>query len=392
VNALDVVIVVAAVLAAFGGYRLGFFTRVLSWVGLGVGIYLAARFSPRLISAVNLHDAGARLVLAALILVGAAFVGQAAGMLIGARLHGVLPSGRVRAADKGVGAIVGVVGVLTALWLLLPAVSSVAGWPARATRASAISRWVSDALPAPPDTVESLRRLVGNDEFPQVFNSIFDEPAAGPPPTVNPLSTPLTRAVMASTVRVEGQACNQIQEGSGVTVAPGLIVTNAHVVAGEPAGATSVLLPSGRELAAAVVTYDPDRDLAVLLVPGLTESPLPLAQGTVGTAGAVLGHPGGQVALAVQPASIASEITATGRDLYNRHNTTRDVYVLAAHLAPGDSGGPLVDRTGHVVGIAFAISLASPATAYALTSREVDEVLATPRTAHAVSTQACLNS
>jgi S1-C subfamily serine protease len=391
-DALDVVIVGAAVLAAFGGYRLGFFTRVLSWVGLGLGIYLGARFSPRLISAVDLQSSGARLVLAAVVLVGAAFVGQAAGMLAGARLHGVLPPGPLRAADKGVGAVVGVVGVLTALWLLLPAVSSVAGWPARATRASAISRWVSDALPAPPDTVESLRRLVGHDDFPQVFNSIFQEPAAGRPPAANPLSAAVTRAATASTVRVEGQACDRIQEGSGFTVAPDLIVTNAHVVAGEPTGATTVLLPSGRSRPATVVTYDPNRDLALLLVPGLTESPLALATGTVGLVGAVLGHPGGQLALAVQPASIAREITATGRDLYNRHDTTRDVYVLAATLAPGDSGGAVVDRAGGVVGVAFAISLASKGEAYALTSREVGQVLATPRTAAAVSTQACLNA
>jgi uncharacterized membrane protein required for colicin V production len=213
-DGLDVVIVVAAVLAAIGGYRLGFFTRVLSWIGLGVGIYLAARFSPRLVSAVDLHGAEARLVLAAVVLVGAAFIGQAVGMLVGARLHGVLPPGPLRAVDKGVGALVGVVGVLTALWLLLPAVSSVAGWPARATRASAISHWVSDALPAPPDTVQSLRRLVGNNDFPQVFNSIFKESSAGPPPAANPLSASVTLAAAASTVRVEGQACNRISPGT----------------------------------------------------------------------------------------------------------------------------------------------------------------------------------
>jgi S1-C subfamily serine protease len=388
---LDAGIVVVALLAAVGGYRLGFFTRALSWVGLGGGLYLAARFSSRIVADAHLAHSGERLALAFVLLIGGAFVGQAVGMVVGTRLHGVLPAGPLRSVDHAVGGLVGVAGVLAALWLLLPSVSSVAGWPARATRESAISRWVSNHLPAPPDTVESLRRLVGDDQFPQVFNSLEPGPSVGHPPAVNPLGATVTDHVAASTVEVEGQACDRIQEGSGFAVATGLIVTNAHVVAGEPAGATSVLLPSGRRLGATVVVYDPDRDLALLSVAGLDEAPLTLATGTVGSTGTVFGHPEGQVALARQPARIAQEITATGRDLYDRRNTSRDVYILASALKPGDSGGALVDVSGDVVGVAFAISLEHSDEAYALTSREVNEELAVPRSGGAVSTQACLD-
>ena len=387
---LDAIIVAAALLAAIGGYRLGLFTRVLSWVGLGLGIYVAARFSPRVVSAVDLRAAGARLALAALVIVGGAFAGQALGMLVGARLHGVLPPGRLRSLDKGVGGIVGAAGVLAALWLLLPAVSAVAGWPARATRGSVISRWLGNDLPAPPDALRTLRRLVGDNQFPEVFNSLRPGPSVGAVPTSNVLGPAVTARVAASTVRVEGQACNRLQEGSGFAAAPGLILTNAHVVAGEPAGATSVLLPSGVRLAASVVLYDPNRDLALLMVPGLEQTPLHLATGTVGTTGAVFGHPGGQIALKVQPARIAEEVPATGRDLYDRHNTSRDVFVLAASLQPGDSGGALVDPQGNVVGVAFAIALDRSGTAYALTSREIDEALASPRSDQPVSTEGCL--
>ena len=60
----------------------------------------------------------------------------------------------------------------------------------------------------------------------------------------------MTATVSASTVKVEGQACDRIYEGSGFAVAANVIVTNAHVVAGEPAGATSVLvLPVEKMLA-----------------------------------------------------------------------------------------------------------------------------------------------
>ncbi len=53
----------------------------------------------------------------------------------------------------------------------------------------------------------------------------------------DPLTAPVLRAAEASTVKVKGTACGRYQEGSGWTVAPNLVVTNAHVVAGGTSGA-----------------------------------------------------------------------------------------------------------------------------------------------------------
>ncbi|HLH47049.1 MAG TPA: MarP family serine protease [Acidimicrobiales bacterium] len=387
-DGFDVVVLLVALVAAVGGYRLGFFTRVLSWLGLALGAYLAIHFLPRIITAADLSGAGARLFVAVAILVVGAFAGQALGMLVGSRLHAVLPGAPLRRLDNLVGAAVGVVGVGLALWLLLPAISSVAGWPARATRHSVIARWLSASLPQPPNALESLQRLVAADGFPQVFATLHPDRAAGAPPGADPLSTAVTRRVEASSVEVVGQACGRIQEGSGFAVAPDLVLTNAHVVAGEPPGETSVLLPSGTRRAAAVVRYDPDRDVALLRVPGLAEFPLALTTGAVGEPGAVFGHPGGQVPIAVQPAVVAREITAVGEDLYDRHTTARDVYVLGADLRPGDSGGAVVDRSGRVIGVAFAIAVDASHTAYALTTAEVrPDLRGAP--GRAVSTEAC---
>jgi len=167
-------------------------------------------------------------------------------------------------------------------------------------------------------------------------------------------------------------------------------VTNAHVVAGEPAGDTSVLVPDGSTMQATVVLYNPEVDLALLAVPGLAGAPLPIGTGSVGEPGAVLGHPNGQDLLAVQPAVIAQELAdVEGYDLYGTHQTQRDVFVLAANLAPGDSGAPLVDTKGQVVGIAFAIAPDRPSTAYALSTSELRPLLGRAQ-GTAVSTEACM--
>jgi uncharacterized membrane protein required for colicin V production len=303
---LDVIVILVAVMAAIGGYRLGFVGRVASWLGLGLGLYVAIRLLPTVLLHLSSASPGAQLAVSVLVLVGGALLGQAVGLLVGARLHRALPLGPVRQVDHVVGAGVGIVGVVVALWLLLPSIAAVPGWPARATANSGISRWVSVHLPPPPDALQILRRLIGQDA-PQVFAVLHPGAAAGTPPSVSSLPTAVTRAVAASTVKVQGEACNRIYEGSGFAVGADMIVTNAHVVAGEPPGQTSVLLPSGVRRAARVVMFDPRRDLALLSVPSLGEPPLTLLVAHAGATGAVFGHPNGQNALAVTPARIARE-------------------------------------------------------------------------------------
>ncbi|HEX3541932.1 MAG TPA: MarP family serine protease [Acidimicrobiales bacterium] len=388
-DALDVLIIVLAVAAAVGGYRLGFLARAVSWVGLAVGLYLAARFLPAIIRTLNLSDPAMRLLIAFGVLVAGALAGQAVGLLAGARLHRALPLGPVREIDRGVGAGVGALGVLVALWLLLPSIAAAPGWPARAATSSTISRWVDSTFPRAPDALQVLRRLVGPDAFPQVFNSLHPGEAVGTPPASAGISAAVDARVKSATVKVEGQACDRIQDGSGFAVAIDLVATNAHVVAGEGRGRTKVLTFAGATLPATVVLFDPDRDLALLRVPGLGESPLPRAAGHVGETGAVYGHPNGQDALALQPAQIADNVTAVGRDLYDSHETSRNVFILSSALRPGDSGAPLVNQAGAVTGVAFAIAPDRPATAYALASSELNAVLQAP-VAGAVGTGPCL--
>ncbi|MBO0691625.1 MAG: MarP family serine protease [Acidimicrobiaceae bacterium] len=388
-NWLDLVIVLVAAAAALGGYRLGFLARAVSWIGLGLGLYLGARFLPDILNAFDLGPSGQRLLTAAAVLIGAALIGQAVGLVVGGRLLAALPLGPLRTVDRAVGAGVGVLGVFVALWLLLPAISSVSGLPAQATQGSAISRWVS-RLNGPPGTLQALRRVVGEQTFPAVFNALRNNETAGPAPSVNSLSDAVTTRVAASTVKVQGQACDRIQDGSGFAIAADMVVTNAHVVAGEPPGQTDVITPSGSQLPATVIRFDPDRDLALLSVPGLNDTPLTIGTASVGAQGAVFGHPGGQASLAVTPARVSSEVDAQGRDLYGMHTTSRDVFIMASDLAPGDSGGALVVPSGQVAGVAFAIDPNQSGTSYALSYKVLNAFLAPAVTPTAVSTQGCV--
>lgn len=390
-NTFDFVIIAIAVFAAVGGYRLGFLGRALSWLGLAAGVYLAVRLLPQIV--VHLHSAtpGTLVVIGIIVLVAGGAIGQAIGLIAGVRLHAALPLGPVRQLDRGIGAAVGALGVIVVLWLVIPPVSTVPGWPARAVSRSKIAQWVSRNLPTPPDALEILRRLAGSDA-PQVFAVLQPGQSVGLPPVASPLSSVLTASVKASTVRVEGQACSLILEGSGFAVAPNLIVTNAHVVAGEARGATSVLLPSGAQLPATVVMFDPNIDIALLSVPGLGETPIPIRVAHAGVTGAVFGHPNGQVPVYVSPARSVLEEEAVGENLYDTRTTKRDILVLAAALAHGDSGGPLVSTAGDVVGVAFAISADQSSTAYALSVTELQTALAEPRSPAGASTGPCLTS
>ena len=381
---LDLIIVALGVSAAVGGYRLGFVARALSWAGMAIGIVITARFLPNIIDSLNGPDPTGRLLVAVGVLLGGAFVGQALGLILGSKLHLAIPAAG-RPLDSSAGAVAGVIGVLVGVWLVVPAMADVPGSFSRQARNSSIARLVTEHAPRPPDAMQTLRRLVGNSQFPRVFDALRPAPDTGPPPADTGLTAAMLTTTVASTVKVEGPACGRVQEGSGFVVAPGVIVTNAHVVAGEPR--TFVYERSGRKVPATVVHFDSDRDLAVL-VASVAEAPLKISAADVGTKGAVLGYPGGGP-LTVSPFEVRQDVTAVGRDLYDKHETRRKVLILASNLAPGDSGAALVDPGGAVVGVAFAIAPDRPGTSYALDTSELKAALAAPRQARA-DTGGCL--
>jgi S1-C subfamily serine protease len=387
VNVLDVALLGTALATAVGGYRLGLLARALSWAGMLVGLLLAVRAVPVLVERLDGTAPTTGLLVVLAVLVAAAFAGQGLGLALGARAHLSLPAAG-RPLDRMAGGVAGLLGLVVVLWLLLPAVADLPGAGSRLARGSVVARAIEDLTPRPPDTLDALRRLVGEHRYPEVFSALRRSPDVGPPPVASGLPPVVVAGVAASTVRVQGESCGRVQEGSGFVAEAGFVVTNAHVVAGQDR--TQVVGADDRRRAAEVVAFDPARDLALLAVPDLAAPPLATGEVAEGGTGAVFGHPGGG-ALRMSPFALEERVEAVGRDLYDEADTQRRVLVLAADLAPGDSGAAVVDTDGGVVGVAFAIAPDEPGTAYALDLDELAAILAAPRTAGA-GTGPCLPS
>jgi S1-C subfamily serine protease len=176
---------------------------------------------------------------------------------------------------------------------------------------------------------------------------------------------PEVRAASSSVVRVLGTACGLGVEGSGWVAAPGLIATNAHVVAGE-SDTTVTPAASDTALDATPVHYDPTNDLALLRVNGLGDGPLSFApEVQSGTPGAVIGYPENGP-LTITPARVGATGAVITQDSYGRGPVTRQLTALRGEVHSGNSGGPLVDGDGRVMGTVFAATTQGKPGGYAV--------------------------
>jgi len=358
--------------AGVGGWRLGFVARVFAWLGIAIALAIGVHYVPRVVTAFGGTSADDRVTVAMLFLILIATIGHAIGLGIGVVAHHYAGNGRpLPRWDRVTGAAVGVAGVLALVWMTIPSLATAKGWPARMARDSAVVEVVERVAPEQPSQFAAWGRAISDAPYPSALGPLDDPPDPGVPPDVA-IPPDVDALVRRSVVKITGRACRQIQEGSGWVAGPGLVVTNAHVVAGQ--SETTVEDAGGNEHAASVVAFDPVRDLAVLAVGSLDAPPLRLAAGDAGDLGAVYGHPGGGP-LEASPARVGEEILAVGTDIYRTSESRRKVFVLAAALEPGDSGGALVDLAGDVIGTAFAIDPGRDGTSYALTDEEVRAVV-----------------
>jgi S1-C subfamily serine protease len=177
-----------------------------------------------------------------------------------------------------------------------------------------------------------------------------------------------------SVVRILGTACGLGVQGSGWVARPGLVVTNAHVVAGQDD--TRVELGGeGEGLDAHAVHFDPRNDVAVLRVPGLEAPVLRLApRAAPGTPAAVLGFPL-DGPYDVQPARLGRTQSVQTPDAYGRGRVLRRITALRGVVRSGNSGGPAVDGAGRVVTTVFAAGTSGPPGGYGVPNEIVSSAL-----------------
>jgi S1-C subfamily serine protease len=367
---LDWGIVAFIVALAFWGYQQGLIVGALTLLGFGLGAFLGSRVGPWLLNQGS-ESPYAPLCAA----MGALLIGSFIAVTLEAFAHGlrsrVIRGSASHLADGAGGALLiaaaalGMIWVFGAVALHAPGAADLRGDVQR----SLILRSLNGVLPPSGPILRALNRV---DPAPSVSGPSTDVGA----PSSAISADPDVRRAGNSVFKVLGTACGLGIEGSGWMAAPGLVVTNAHVVAGEDD--TSVVTQSGATLDATPVHYDPANDLAVLEV-GLDVPALRFApEARSGTEAAVLGYPGNGP-FTITPARFGETSEVISQDAYGHGPLRRQISSLRGEVRSGNSGGPAVDNRGRVLGTVFAATTSGPQGGFAVPNDVVRSALGNVR-------------
>ena len=346
VTAIDWIIVGFTLLMALWGYAQGLIVGALSLLGFAGGAFVGARLGPLLL------EEGSRSPYAPLFaLTGALLVGGivASGLeVLGFHLRHKLPE-RLGLLDGLGGAVLiaclglGIAWVLGAVALQTPGARELR----RDIQRSKILRALNATLPPSGPILNALARF---DPLPEV---------EGPAPDVARPNSRIARdpdvqRAAGSVVKILGTACGLGVQGSGWVAGDGIVVTNAHVVAGQD-DTTVQVAGEGPRHDADAIWFDSDNDLAILRVSGVSGvRPLRLdVDEEAGASAAALGFPENGP-YTVAPARLGETRTLLTQDAYGRGPVRRRVTLLRGEVRSGNSGGPLVDAQGDVIATIFA--------------------------------------
>ena len=348
-TAIDWIIVGLVALFAVFGWSLGFITGGLSLAGFALGAFIGTRLAPLVLPAGSSSPYKPLFGLVGALLVGGILSSGLQG--VGTVLRRRLRTPGLAAADGLLGAVLtaclglGLVWVAGAVALQTPQVRDLR----RDIQRSFVLRQLNAALPPSGPILSALARF---DPLPAV---------RGPAPDVAPPDRGIARdrdvdAAASSVVRVLGTACGLGVAGSGWVADPGVVVTNAHVVAGQQDTAVEADGKPPR-LPARAVFFDARNDIAVLRVPDLERRALPLAsRARPGDSAAILGYPQNGP-FDARAGRVGETRTALSQDAYGRGPVRRRVTTLRGRVRSGNSGGPMVDDRGRVVTTIFAATV-----------------------------------
>jgi S1-C subfamily serine protease len=378
VTIVDWIAIAIILLAALAGMQRGLILSAFSLAGLALGAYVGSRVAPYFLTggAESYWTPFAGLIGA---VIGAGLL-QILGVFAGSYIRGVLRLAPLRFVDSTGGLLLGIVTGLAIVWVCAAVV--LLAPPTRTSfRADLQRSWIVQKLDSalPPRTL--LNVLATLDPFP----SITGPSAPSLPPAVGVVRNPRIRSSLTRVVKVLGTACGVGVEGSGWFVRRDLVVTAAHVVAGERT--TFVQLPGDTvEHVATVVVFDAHNDIAILRISDVTAHPLRLVDPVEGASVAIAGYPLDGSLTAI-PGRVGRTANAFTQDALGNPGVERAITAVAGHVQHGESGGPVIDTTGAVQATIFAAKKGS-ASGYAVPASIIRSDLAQAGT-RAVSTQSC---
>jgi S1-C subfamily serine protease len=166
--------------------------------------------------------------------------------------------------------------------------------------------------------------------------------------------------------------CSLVDDfGTGVGVAPYLVATTAHTVAGSTS--VRVIDAWGAERSATVVGFDPRQDVAILRL----GEPIGYASLGAVEAGdsAMLATWRPERGFATGEVTVTRLLRVTIEDIYVEGETERLAFEIDADVVRGDSGGPVFTAAGEVAGIVYAASRERTGVGFVLSSQEIAAVL-----------------
>ena len=362
---LDWIVLGIVILLALFGWAQGFVSGALALIGFAIGAWVGTRVGPLV-----LHDGADSGWAPAFGLIGALVAGAVLAMGfegVGARLRARVRTPAAAALDGALGALLTACVGLGVVWVLGAVALGSGGELRQAVQRSAILQRLNTVLPPTSGLINALENL---DPFPRIDGPEVRVPA----PERGIVDDPQIDAAARSVVKVLGTACGLGVEGSGWVAGDGLVVTNAHVVAGQKD--TRVLLEGDEPgVDAEAVHFDPRNDIAVLRVPGLEAPALALAASPrQGTSAAVLGFPrnGPYDERAGRLGGTREVVT---QDAYGRGPVRRSIASLRGAVRSGNSGGPMVDGRGRVITTIFAATISGPRGGYGVPNAIVRKAL-----------------
>jgi S1-C subfamily serine protease len=362
-NWIDAAIAVLLIAAVWRGLRTNFWSQFFTiggfFLGLLVSSWLLTLFAKPHLSQTDFLILKTNLSL--IVGIFCAIVGNS----LGYRVHFFFMNGKNQKSEKSLSVFFSVLSVLIASWLIAATFGRL---PFEGLSNSAndarIVQFMNGTLPSQPRFFSLLDRYVNPNDLPRVNRA--SNKSKSNPANISTIQIPKT--ALNSVVRITGFGCGGIVSGSGFIISPGLVMTNAHVVA----GVKRPIVKHGDDSFEAVPVYfNAQQDSAMLRVNNLTAPALELTTEPIpnGTAIAILGYPEGN--LSVEYGNLDERITIYGSNIYNVGEFGRDVYELNAHVEQGISGSPVISADGRVAGMVFAKSEETKDYGYALISQSL---------------------